>query len=434
MERISLLVGSDAVIDASVAAIDASEHEVLLAMYWFGDDDVGHRVADALSRAASRGVATRLLLDGFGSLSLGDDVVEGLRASGVEVAIFHPLSPLEQRFAPESITVRDHRKLLVLDRSRALVGGVNMSRPDGPSWRDYAADVESTRVARLLARHFFTTWARAGGAPPAAPPLRDAPSTLVEVLATGGLHNARAVRRAYLEALRAAREVVLIEHAYFVPDGPVLRAITRAARRGLEVRVVLPEWSDVTAVSLASHAIVSRLQRAGVHVHLLKTPILHAKAAVIDGWATVGSANLDHVSFRHNLEVNVATHEPSFVAALTREIRADVERSGELSRAEWRARPLLRRFAERAAYQLRKLLLPRARSQRFPHVQLLTSHTCGGVHCASEQHALHWFPMQMSPPSQSPPSPPHATVCPQLLVANPHARFRQAWPLSMQTH
>lgn len=356
MEQISLLVGSDAVFDATVAEIDAAAREVALAMYWLGDDDVGRRAMDALGRAAERGVPTRLLIDGFGSLGLGAAAVDGLRARGVEVTVFHPLSPFAKRFAPESITVRDHRKMLVIDRARAIVGGVNLFRPDGPPWRDYAALVESPRVARLLARHFFTTWVSAGGAPPPAPPRRELPSSLIEVLATGGLHHARAVRRAYLDALKAARETVLIEHAYFVPDGPVLRAIKRAAARGLEVRVVLPEWSDVTAVSLASHAIVSRLQRAGVHVHLLPAPILHAKAAVIDGWATVGSANLDHVSLRHNLEVNVATREPSFVAALSREIRADVARAGELTRAAWRARPLVRRFAERAAYQLRKLL------------------------------------------------------------------------------
>ncbi|MCC6647404.1 MAG: phosphatidylserine/phosphatidylglycerophosphate/cardiolipin synthase family protein [Polyangiaceae bacterium] len=356
MERISLLAGSEEVIEASLASIDAAREEVLLAMYWLGDDDVGKRVLDALGRAAERGVTTRLSVDGFGSILLGSARLDELRARGAEALVFHPLSPFASRFAPDSVTVRDHRKLLVIDRARAIVGGVNFAQPPGPPWRDYAACVESPRVARLLARHFFTTWRRSGGAPPASPPPREARSPKIEVLAAGGLHHARAVRLAYLVALRAARRTVLIEHAYFVPDRAVLQAILRAAKRGLEVRVVLPEWSDVTVVSLASHAIVSRLQRAGAHVHLLRAPILHAKAAVIDGWATVGSANLDHVSLRNNLELNVATHDPAFVAALTREIRADIARSGELSRETWKARPLLRRFAERAAYQFRKLL------------------------------------------------------------------------------
>ncbi len=355
-EKISLLVGSDAAVDAMLAEIDGATSEVLLAMYWLGDDEVGRRALEALGRAAERGVATRLMVDGFGSIGLGSSALDALRARGAEVVVFHPLSPFSRRFTPEGVTVRDHRKLLVADRSRAVVGGVNLFQPSGPPWRDYAALVESSRAVPVLARHFFSPWVRAGGTPPRVRPRRDGPSELVEVLATGGLHTARTVRRAYLTALRTARETVLIEHAYFVPDAPVLRAIKEAAGRGLEVRVVLPEWSDVTTVSLASHAIVSRLQRAGAHVHLLPAPILHAKAAVIDGWATVGSANLDHLSLRNNLELNVATRERGFVAALAREIRADIARAGELSRASWRARPLVRRFAERAAYQLRRVL------------------------------------------------------------------------------
>jgi cardiolipin synthase len=161
----------------------------------------------------------------------------------------------------------------------------------------------------------------------------------------------------YVRQIRGARQRILIANSYFVPDNTVRRALERAARRGVEVRVIVPKKSDVPSVGWAARALFASLMRAGVHVHFWIEGMMHAKSAVIDHWATVGSYNLDYRSLRYNLEVNVASEEPGFVESVEQSIRTDLEEScQEIDRLEWARRPWLEKVFEWFAYLVRKVL------------------------------------------------------------------------------
>jgi cardiolipin synthase len=153
------------------------------------------------------------------------------------------------------------------------------------------------------------------------------------------------------------RKLFHIENSYFAPHNPAPRALDRAPRRGVEVRVIVPKKSDVPSVGWAARALFASLMRAGVHVHFWLEGMMHAKSAVIDRWATVGSYNLDYRSLRYNLEVNVASEESGFVDSVEQSIRTDLEEScQEIDRDEWARRPWLEKVFEWFAYLVRKVL------------------------------------------------------------------------------
>lgn len=166
----------------------------------------------------------------------------------------------------------------------------------------------------------------------------------------------RTIRNLYVKKIRAASRVILIANSYFAPDVPVRRALIEAAQRGVEVRVLVPRNSDVPVVAWAGRALYAGLLRAGVHIHEWLGSMLHAKTALIDDWATVGSYNLDYRSLRYNLEVTAASTEPSFVREVEASLREDLAKSEEILLSQWMQRPWWHRWLEWLAYAVRKFL------------------------------------------------------------------------------
>jgi cardiolipin synthase len=166
----------------------------------------------------------------------------------------------------------------------------------------------------------------------------------------------RTIRNLYVRKIESAQRVILIANSYFAPDLPVRRALIGAALRGVEVRVMVPRDSDVKAVAWAGRALYAGLMRAGVHVHEWTESMLHSKTAVIDGWATVGSYNLDYRSLRYNLEVNAASEDPTFVAQVESALRADLAKSVQVQPDAWAKRPWWQRLLEWGFYLFRKIL------------------------------------------------------------------------------
>ena len=180
---------------------------------------------------------------------------------------------------------------------------------------------------------------------------------LVRVLGQHFLRTQRQISRAYLHYLRRADQRIFIANSYFVPDGRVLRALTRAARRGVAPRIILPGQSDVDIVRHASRAVWGRLLRAGVRIFEWDESVLHTKSAVIDGiWSTTGTFNFDYLSLRVNLEVNISVLDARFANTLEGSFLQDFERCREVSRVDFRFRPLGQRLLEFIAYRLRKFL------------------------------------------------------------------------------
>jgi len=329
-------------------AIDAAQRTCRLETYILADDRIGRVFARALAAKAREGVATALLVDAFGSMALPVSYVSYLRDAGVAVESYHA-SPL--RFWEWNS--RNHRKTLVIDGSIGFLGGLNIAdeyaapEEGGGGWRDTHLRLEGPAVATLTAL-FESVWRRVTGeAPPGADRITTPPGpradgrVAAKVLSTKRHGERSQLKRAYVEAIRAARRRVAITNAYFVPDRQIRRALADAVARGVDVRVITAGLSDVPLVQLASRALYPGLLKAGVRLYERIERVLHAKTAVVDGrWAAVGSYNLNRRSLFHDLEVLAILLDEGVGATLERAFDKDLEESVEVDREAVRARPV----------------------------------------------------------------------------------------------
>jgi cardiolipin synthase len=341
-------------------------------MYWFDSDRTGRRFAAALGEAAARGVEVAIIYDAVGSIAADRGMFDELEASGVKVVEYNPLAPWKRRFRLARLTRRDHRKLLAIDGRIGFTGGINIAdlwlpeHDDFPAWRDDMVRIEGPAV-RGFVDCFRGLWEKIRGpvlarnpGPKDAKPLvnpSDARGQAVQVLGQGLRGDRSAISRAYLSRIYRAKHRVWIANSYFIPDRRVIRALNRAARRGVDVRILLPEVSDVPIVDWASRAVWPRLLRNGVRLFEWTLGILHCKTAVIDGeWSTIGSFNLDHLSVRQNIELNVAVLDVSFAKQMEASFERDVAVSSQVELSVFRFRSLGERLLEFLAYRLRKFL------------------------------------------------------------------------------
>ncbi len=367
--RVRLLHEPEVCLPAMLDAIAHAEREILLEMYWFASDHTGWRFANALMERAQSGVVVRVIYDAVGSLTADDALFAAMAVAGCRVAQYNPVAPWRHRFHAASVNNRDHRKMLVVDGRVALTGGVNIGDEwaavdaGGEGWRDDVIEVEGPVVAQFRAT-FGLTWreltdeplgvlepsaaevllapAVTDAAPPGSSPALSTPATTtVRVLANHYRDERKAIRQAYLDRIRRARRYFYVTNSYFLPDRRVRRALCAAARRGVDVRVLVPAASDVPAVDLASRHHWDRLLRAGVRIYRWHGPILHAKSAVSDDlWTTVGSFNLDNRSWLTNLELNVAVEDDALAVAMRDRVLADLASATEVDRDTHRRRPL----------------------------------------------------------------------------------------------
>ncbi len=327
--RITLLTTGDEYFPALEAAIDAAREEVHLETYIFENDLTGQRIAECLARAARRGVAVRLLVDGFGASNLVQPLRDILEADKVSILVFRP-ELAKGRFRRNRLR-RMHRKLVVVDRRIGFCGGINIlddrdGTGEGAPRFDFAVRVEGPIVTDMHAamRRLWklVEWTRVGRRvgprmdacpPPPAYPGGQRAAFLVR----DNLRNRRTIEDAYLEAIEAAQREILIANAYFLPGRRFRRELRVAAQRGVKVRLLLQGKREYFWVHYAIRALHGRLLAAGMEVHDYTATWLHAKVAVIDGhWATVGSSNIDPLSLLMAREANVVVDDSRFAAEL----------------------------------------------------------------------------------------------------------------------
>ncbi len=377
-DAVALLRDGREAFPAMLSAIAEARREVLIEMYWFDDSPMARRFISALAERARAGVAVRVSYDAFGSIGADGARFAPLVEAGGKVIEYNPLAPWRRRFRLGWVSQRDHRKIIVVDGAVGFIGGLNIGTPwmtceeGGGGWRDDVARVEGSGAARLRAL-FYDVWCRQGGeCPPELAPRKGwsrlvaarresgvalaADPNVVAVLGHDAWGARRVIRRVYLSRIRAAERRIYIANSYFIPDLTVCRALERAARRGVEVRVILPRQSDVPPVAFAAQHLYTRLMKAGVRVHEFLGCVLHAKTALVDDWATTGSYNLDSLSWRTNLEANMATREPGFVRAVAASFEADLARCEEVDPDAWGRRPWAEKFRAWAWYLFRKFL------------------------------------------------------------------------------
>ena len=371
--EVELLRGGDALFPAMIEAIGRAFHEVWLATYIYDDDATAQAVSAALAAAARRGVRVRVVVDGFGSLHALAALREHFEPAGVALAVFRPTHRWWNWLQPGQLR-RLHQKLCVVDGETGFVGGINVldDRHDlhhgwgeaprldyavrvrgavvapveqtaramwtraafGRDWRDEIRDIARSgqpmvRARRLLRRLRIAMRRRQRGGGAAAPtsgPVRAA------FLVRDNLRQRRSIERSYIDALRRARERIDIVSAYFYPGFEFRRALLSAARRGVQVRLLLQGKVDYRFAALAAQALYDELLAHGVRIFEYTPAFLHAKVALVDqAWATVGSSNIDPLSLLVNLEANVVVEDRDFAASLAHELERDFAASREIT-------------------------------------------------------------------------------------------------------
>lgn len=371
---VDLMRGGDELFPAMVAAIEGARREVWLATYIFHDDEASTTIIDALCDAARRGVRVRVVVDGFGSGASLHVLRPRFEEAGVALTIFRPVNGWRSWFQPGTLR-RLHQKLCVVDDDVGFVGGINIldDRNDLRSGRseaprlDFAvrvrgpvvAPIEQTVRAVWTRAEFGKDWrdemaAVARASRPLAqvrrimrslrmpqsrhlvmPSETSAAPVRAAFVVRDNLRQRRTIERGYVDAINASTQRVDVVCPYFYPGADFRRALRRAARRGVKVRLLMQGLWDYRAAALAARALYAELMARGVRIYEYEPAFLHAKVAVVDAeWATVGSSNIDPLSLLLNLEANIIVGNAEFTAALSREIDAAIAVSREVTLAE----------------------------------------------------------------------------------------------------
>jgi cardiolipin synthase len=359
--------GEDA-FSAMCEAVSNAEREILLESYIYKDDQTGLAFLTALARAAARGVTVKVLVDALGSASTHAEMWKEMGRHNIEVRLYHPL--FEQLWYQP---FRDHRKILVVDRRIAFTGGMNIGEEygsiyfrkrkkvkPGDTWRDTHLRVIGP-TAWEMAVVFSEGWNDAGGSALDLEPLSAAeaegPPPRVLVLDSRFRRGQAESASALAAIVGAARRYIWITNAYFAPGWAAVRTLTRAARRGVDVRLMLPGRSDVPLARHAGHGYFSRLLSRGVRIFEYQASILHAKTLVADDYVSViGSTNLDFRSFVFNAECDLLTLDESVAVRMAHTFQKDMEHAVEIHRPEWRRRPFFHRMGDRMARWLAPFL------------------------------------------------------------------------------
>jgi cardiolipin synthase len=368
--KVTLLFDGPATMKEMMAAAQAAKTSINLETYIFDQDPVGLQFADLLIEKRKQGVVVNVLYDSVGTFGTPQAFFDRMKAAGISLVAFNPVNPTARKAKFWEINNRDHRKLMVVDGKVAFTGGINISstyanssffgsrrnpnKEDGRKvgWRDTHIKIEGPAVAALQ-WSFVNMWVRTevGELPeaPYFPTLAPVGDKVVRVLASDP-DKGFEIYKSLVLAIQEAKKTIHITSAYFVPDQQIVDALSAAAKRGVDVRLVLPGVTDHGLVLHAGRAFYDELLANGVKIHHLQVAVLHAKTAVIDGtWSTIGSANIDRRSFIHNYELNVIVLDPAFGQDMEAAFNEDLRDSKPVSREEWSRRPWADRIKEWAS-------------------------------------------------------------------------------------
>lgn len=361
--KVSLLRDGEASFDAIFAAIAEAKHSIHLEYFIF--EDVlhdGRQLIDLLVEKQTAGVQVNLIYDAAGSIGTPHEVFDRLRAAGAKVLQFNPLDPFKGKaaYAPND---RDHRKIMVVDGTVAIIGGVNLSQVYSSNifsarrtsklqglWRDTNLRLEGESVADLQ-RLFLATWERQSGSPLAPgnffPAVKSTGTQVVGIIGSTPTHTIPIYYMTLLSAIRNAESRVWLTTAYFVPTREERTDMIAAARRGVDVRLMLPRNTDSDIALNIGRAHYQQLLRGGVRIYEIRDVILHSKTAVIDGvWSVVGSSNFDGRSVLFNDEIDAVVLGRETGGQLEASFEDDMRNSDEITLPAWSKRPLKQKIRE----------------------------------------------------------------------------------------
>lgn len=387
--RVHLLQGAQELFPALIEAMDAALSDIQFETYIFDFTCAGAQVAEALIRAAQRGVRTHLVVDGVGTGPLPKAWQQRMKSAGVQVRVYSPLGPLGL-LLPHRWR-RLHRKLCVVDGLVVFCGGINVLDDlydpnygdlDAPRF-DFAVQATGSLAAQASRTMELLWWrmqavrdVRLNRLPQAVRDLRAASATRhasqqdpeargmrAALVLRDNVRNRSRIEKAYRRAIGAARHDIIIANAYFMPGGKLRRALILAAQRGVRVQLLLQGRYEYFMQYHAARPVYGALLAAGVEIHEYEPSFLHAKVAVIDAhgdkpWATVGSSNLDPLSLLLAREANVVVQDAAFAIDLRQRLVHAMQHAGRrMDPARYAGRPLRQRVLDRVAFGLMRLAL-----------------------------------------------------------------------------
>jgi cardiolipin synthase A/B len=370
--KLTLLKNGPATYQAMFAAIREAEDHINLETYIFDADEAGKEFSDLLLERQAAGVQVNVIHDSVGGILTPTTFFDRLRDGGINVLEFNPVNPLKGNKKGWRLNNRDHRRQLVIDGRIAFTGGVNISdtyssAPSGKrtskkdhqdpnptvGWRDTHIQIEGPVVAEFQ-KLFMATWARQKGEPLAAknyfPELKAQGNEIVRAIGSKPTDPQSLLYLTLMSAISHAESKVHLTVAYFGPDPKLLKALIDAARRGVDVKLVLPSYSDSGAIFHLGRSYYTELLHGGVKIYELRGAVMHAKTACIDGvWSTIGSTNLDSRSFLLNDEINAVILGRGFAAQMETMFADDLTESDAIALDKWQHRSLMLRMKERMA-------------------------------------------------------------------------------------
>jgi cardiolipin synthase A/B len=365
--KVVLLQDGPATFQAMLDAIRNAKDHINFETYLIEDDEVGRKFAAELILKQAQGVQVNLIYDSVGAIGTPPEFFKHLADNGVRVLEFNPVNPLAAEKGWE-VNQRDHRKLLIVDGRTAFLGGINISsvysggsfRQDSKRnsdasapWRDTHLQVDGPVVAEFQ-KLFLATWDKQSQDALAPRAFFPQPASkgkeVVRAIGSSPDEPYSLIHATLISAIASAETSVHLTSAYFVPDPQLLAALEDAARRGVDVKLILPSHTDFWLVFNAGRYHYSDLLRGSVQIYERRGALLHAKTAVIDGvWSTIGSTNLDWRSFLHNDEVNAVILGQEFGAQMQTMFDADLAASDHITLEDWQQRSLDHRVKEIAA-------------------------------------------------------------------------------------
>jgi len=370
--KVTLLIDGPATYAAMFQAMEDATDHINLETFIIEDDETGRRFSELLLKKQAEGVQVNLIYDSRGSFSTPAPFFQRLRDAGIQVVAFNPVNPLKARKSWR-VAHSDHRKILIVDGKVVFTGGVNISavyssglsgrqpekKPSIP-WRDTDVRIEGPVVAEFQ-RLFLDTWESQKGPSLSGrnyfPELKSVGKAFVRAVGSSPGETNRLTFVLYVSAIAFSEKSLHVTNAYFAPDDETVDALRDAARRGVDVKIILPGTTDSSLTMNAGRYYYSELLKSGVKLYRRRNVLLHSKTAVIDNvWSTVGSTNMDFWSFSINDEVNAVILSKEFAAEMEEMFARDLSESEEIRLEAWKKRPVLERIKQWIAHKFRRWL------------------------------------------------------------------------------
>lgn len=346
--RFQLLINGELFFPTMLEAIDNAREAIYVEQYLVTPGKVLSRFIDAWVRAAHRGVRVCILLDDFGAQTMASGDSSRLVAAGVQLCFFNPLKYHKWR----NNLFRDHRKILLVDNCVAFVGGAGIADEfdEGAcanSWRDTVVKIEGPVVMDWFTV-FLQTWQVWGSGE--LPELTTPPCVAGKQsgrVVPGVPGDVRQIKRSLLRRIESSQSCLWLATAYFIPPRKVRKQIKHAAKRGVDVRLLLPgKKTDHPAIRDAGRRYYARLLASGVRIFEYQPRFSHSKVVLSDGWVSIGSSNVDRWNFRWNLEANQEVDDKHFSQQVRQMFLQDFAKSKECCLADWKNRPLMQKIRE----------------------------------------------------------------------------------------